>query len=45
MTQINISLPEKLITEAKNHAKSNGQTFSGMIRVGIIRQLEEAQAE
>ena len=39
MTQINISLPDDLIEQVKSHARDNGKTFSGMVRIGLKKQL------
>ncbi len=41
MTQINISLPNDLIGRVRRHAEKNGKTFSGMVRVGLEKQLDK----
>lgn len=41
MVQITITLPEELIIKGKEHAKLTGKTFSGMVRVGLQKELEK----
>lgn len=45
MTQITISLPQDLIITGKIHAKNTGKTFSGIIRVGLEKELLEDKGE
>jgi hypothetical protein len=35
-----ISLDKELVEKAEQHAKKNGQTFSGLIRVSLLKELE-----
>lgn len=43
--KIGISLPEPLFNEAKETAKQRGQTFSGMIRVSLEKEIIKEAAK
>lgn len=34
-----ISIPKELLLDSKQYARKNGMTFSGMIRIGLEKQL------
>jgi len=42
---ITISLPRETIEKGKILAKNNGATFSGLIRIGLERQLKDEGIE
>jgi len=38
-----IYLPDELVTKVRNHCQNTGKTISGMIRIGLQKQLERAK--